>query len=33
MTTIKSLVQRALIVLTPIAVFAVAAIGEGAKRW
>lgn len=33
MTTIKTLAQRALLLLTPIAAFTVAAINEGAKRW
>ncbi len=33
MTTVKSLAQRALVLLTPIAVFGFALINEGAKRW
>jgi hypothetical protein len=33
MTTIKTLAHRALVLLTPIAVFGAAMISEGAKRW
>lgn len=33
MTNVKTLVQRAIALLTPIAVVGLAFFGEGAKRW